>query len=113
MDSRGACSRRGLAATWMRGLSYTGFRIGLYPTTRDEALRVFGGDGVGARVLAGAVTGGIGAVVFNPIDVVRVRMQSSECGYRSTVGAFAEGGERGRRETRIVARRGGRAWRAR
>ena len=80
----------GLAATWMRGLSYTGFRIGLYPTTRDEALRVLGGDGVGARVLAGAVTGGIGAVVFNPIDVVRVRMQSSECGYRSTVGAFAE-----------------------
>ena len=30
----------GLAATWMRGLSYTGFRIGLYPTTRDEALRL-------------------------------------------------------------------------
>ena len=25
----------GLLATWMRGLSYTGFRIGLYPTVRD------------------------------------------------------------------------------
>jgi len=80
----------GLAATWMRGLSYTGFRIGLYPSVRDEALHIVGGDGFATRLAAGAITGGIGALVFNPIDVVRVRMQSVGCEYRSTVSAFGE-----------------------
>ena len=80
----------GLAATWMRGLSYTGFRIGLYPSVRDETLRVVGGDGFVTRLCAGAFTGGVGALVFNPIDVIRVRMQSHECVYRSTLGAFKE-----------------------
>ena len=28
--------------------------------------------------------------MFNPIDVVRVRMQSSEVAYRSTLSAFGE-----------------------
>lgn len=83
----------GLAATWMRGLSYTGFRIGLYPTARDAALRWVGDgdkDGIATRLFAGAITGGVGALVFNPIDVVRVRMQSRECAHASTLGAFGE-----------------------
>ena len=80
----------GLAATWMRGLSYTGFRIGLYPSVRDETLRVVGSDGFVTRLCAGAFTGGVGALVFNPIDVIRVRMQSYECVYGSTLGAFKE-----------------------
>jgi len=80
----------GLAATWMRGLSYTGFRIGLYPSARDAAARVAGGDGFETKLFAGALTGGVGAAVFNPIDVVRVRMQSSERAHRSTLSAFGE-----------------------
>ena len=92
----------GLLATWMRGLSYTGFRIGLYPTVRDyyaEKLKrrsvVSVGRGMDGtseeeeenrtmsesekfalKLLAGATTGAIGSAVFNPIDIVRIRMQS-------------------------------------
>lgn len=93
----------GLLATWMRGLSYTGFRIGLYPTVRDyyaEKLKrrsvvSVGGRGMDGtseeeeenrtmsesekfalKLLAGATTGAIGSAVFNPIDIVRIRMQS-------------------------------------
>ena len=36
---------------------------------------------------AGATTGAVGAAVFNPIDVVRIRMQGPTP-YASTVGAF-------------------------
>ena len=90
----------GLLATWMRGLSYTGFRIGLYPTVRDyyaeklkrRSVGVRGMDGTSEeeeengtmsesekfalKLLAGATTGAIGSAVFNPIDIVRIRMQS-------------------------------------
>jgi len=80
----------GLLATWMRGLSYTGFRIGLYPTVRDRAKELCGGDdGLATRVLAGAVTGCIGSMVFNPVDVIRIRMQGPSP-YTSTVGGFAQ-----------------------
>ncbi|XRB16862.1 mitochondrial carrier protein [Pseudoscourfieldia marina] len=64
----------GLLATWMRGLSYTGFRIGLYPTVRD-AVQLDSAPLLG-RILAGGMTGSIGSVVFNPVDVVRIRMQT-------------------------------------
>ena len=80
----------GLTATWMRGLSYTGFRVGLYPSARDAAAAATGGNGFETKLFAGALTGGVGAFVFNPIDVVRVRMQSSEVAYRSTLSAFGE-----------------------
>lgn len=85
----------GLCATWMRGLSYTGFRIGLYPSVRDFALSATGSNAsdrgnLGARLCAGAITGGTGALVFNPIDVVRVRMQASRCAYPSTARAFGQ-----------------------
>lgn len=80
----------GLLATWMRGMSYTGFRIGLYPTVRDA---VGAGNGNGAkpgllaRIAAGAATGAIGSVVFNPVDVVRIRMQAPHPP-PTTLGAF-------------------------
>ena len=95
-------------ATWITRhvdarLSYTGFRIGLYPTVRDyyaEKLKrrsvvSVGGRGMDGtseeeeenrtmsesekfalKLLAGATTGAIGSAVFNPIDIVRIRMQS-------------------------------------
>ena len=87
----------GLLATWMRGLSYTGFRIGLYPTVRDyyvktrtptsargvdrnardgEEASMSESEQFAVKLLAGATTGAIGSAVFNPIDIVRIRMQS-------------------------------------
>ena len=80
----------GLEATCYRAFSYTGFRIGLYPTVRDAIVGsgAFGGaDSVAARIAAGATTGMVGSAIFNPIDVVRIRMQGPNP-YPSTVGAF-------------------------
>ena len=82
----------GLEATVYRAFSYTGFRIGLYPSVRDaiSASKLFGdGDTISAKVLAGAATGAAGSAVFNPIDVVRIRMQGGSP-YTSTLGAFRD-----------------------
>jgi hypothetical protein len=82
----------GLEATVYRASSYTGFRIGLYPSVRDaiSASKLFGdGDTISAKVLAGAATGTAGSAVFNPIDVVRIRMQGGSP-YTSTLGAFRD-----------------------
>lgn len=74
----------GLAATWARGMSYTGFRIGMYPKVRDA----LPGDSLGGRLAAGALTGGVGSAVFAPIDLVRIRQQGPRP-FPSTAGAFA------------------------
>ena len=81
----------GLEATIYRAFSYTGFRIGMYPAVRDAVVetRLFGdSNSVAARVVAGAGTGAIGSALFNPIDVVRIRMQGP-APYESTLVAFA------------------------
>eukprot|EP00192_Tetraselmis_astigmatica_P013018 CAMPEP_0117668170 /NCGR_PEP_ID=MMETSP0804-20121206/11390_1 /TAXON_ID=1074897 /ORGANISM="Tetraselmis astigmatica, Strain CCMP880" /LENGTH=385 /DNA_ID=CAMNT_0005476011 /DNA_START=67 /DNA_END=1225 /DNA_ORIENTATION=+ len=74
----------GLMATWMRGLSYTGFRIGLYPAVRDQF-----GNSIGGRIAAGALTGAIGSALFNPVDIVRIRMQAPVPQYPNTIAAFS------------------------
>ena len=95
----------GLEATCYRAFSYTGFRIGMYPSVRDAVARTMGGgderassgasasgassSSLPSRLAAGALTGAIGSAVFNPIDVVRVRQQGATP-YPSTLGAFVE-----------------------
>ena len=81
----------GLEATVYRAFTYTGFRIGSYPAVRDAIVNTGafgGGDAFAARVAAGAATGAIGSALFNPIDVVRIRMQGP-APYESTLAAFA------------------------
>ena len=73
----------GLQAICMRALTYSGFRVGCYPTMRDA----LPGNGFGNRVLAGAFTGGVGAFIFAPIELVRVRMVGPKP-YASTNSAF-------------------------
>ena len=46
-----------------------------------------GADSIAARIAAGAATGAVGSALFNPIDVVRIRMQGG-APYPSTLGAF-------------------------
>ena len=80
----------GLEATCYRAFSYTGFRIGLYPSVRDAIVgsgAVGGGLGPRAR-RRGSATGAVGSALFNPIDVVRIRMQGP-APYPTTLGAFA------------------------
>ena len=81
----------GLEATVYRAFSYTGFRIGMSPAVRDAVVETNafgGGDAVAARVVAGAATGSIGSALFNPIDVVRIRMQGPNPTHTSVAAAF-------------------------
>ena len=74
----------GLVAICMRAMTYSGFRVGMYPTVRDA----LSSDSIGARVVAGALTGGTGGALFAPMELVRVRMVGpAPCA--STWAAFA------------------------
>eukprot|EP00039_Didymoeca_costata_P021251 m.343924 g.343924 ORF g.343924 m.343924 type:complete len:310 (+) comp23554_c0_seq1:104-1033(+) len=92
----------GLCATWMRGMSYTGFRIGLYPTVRDMYNRTLsttdGGSSFAVKLLAGATTGVIGSAVFNPIDIVRIRTQAQTKSNPLHANTFAAFGDIKRKE---------------
>lgn len=61
----------GLTAICLRALTYSGFRVGMYPTVRNS---LPDDGGFHTRVLAGSITGGIGGLVFAPIELVRVHM---------------------------------------
>ena len=57
-------------------------------SVRDACQSALGGEeSLISRIAAGAVTGAIGSLAFNPVDVVRVRMQSASPP-PSTFGAF-------------------------
>ena len=77
----------GLIAICLRALTYSGTRVGLYPTVRDA----MPGGGFGSKVLAGCTTGGIGAAMFAPAEVVRVRIIAAHSAgrpYSTTWDAF-------------------------
>ena len=59
----------GLSSICLRALTYSGFRVGMYPTTRD----FIPGDGFSAKLSAGCATGAVGAALFMPAEVARVR----------------------------------------
>ena len=65
----------GLSASLTRSMLYGGYRVGLYSTAKEH----LAGDGdptLGDRMLSGMFTGGLGAVLSCPLDVVRTRMQA-------------------------------------
>ena len=68
----------GLAATNIRAFTYTGFRIGLYPTVRNMLSSSGSADAsstsLATKLAAGAITGAVSAALFCPVDVVRLRM---------------------------------------
>lgn len=78
----GDCARKisaeqGIASLWTTALAATLLREALYSTTRmglyPYIKQVLGVDnGLGGKIIAGAVTGGIGSIISNPIDVVKV-----------------------------------------
>jgi hypothetical protein len=69
----GALALPGLGATQLRGMTYTGFRIGAYPEAkrRIETLTGCAGDSLTVRAAAGLTTGSIGSALFTPVDLVR------------------------------------------
>lgn len=67
--------RHGLVATWMRGMSQTALRVGLYPSVKTCYMEAIGSDNLLLKVASGATTGAIGAAIANPVDLVRVKFQ--------------------------------------
>lgn len=66
----------GLSASLTRSMFYGAFRVGLYSTTRDW-LAGSSDDSIHCvhRIGSGMFTGGLGAIITCPLDVVRTRMQ--------------------------------------
>lgn len=84
----------GLLATTMRAFTYTGARIGLYPSVK----RALVGDSTPLlvhKVASGALTGGVASAVFAPIDLVRTRMQADAGTLSSDGRTLATGLRRG------------------
>lgn len=68
---------RGLSASLVREMSYSGIRLGLYEPTK-QALGATDpmSTPLYLKVAAGAITGATGSVFANPFDLVKVRMQA-------------------------------------
>jgi hypothetical protein len=67
----------GLSASLTRSMVYGAYRVGLYSTTRDALAPKDGTPPTLAhRMASGMFTGGIGAMLTCPLDVVRTRMQA-------------------------------------
>lgn len=71
--------RAGLAPSLLREMSYSGLRMGLYEPTKE----LLGATDptqtpLALKLLAGAITGATGAIIANPLDLVKVRMQSAK-----------------------------------
>ena len=90
----------GLLLLWSHGFAglvgrdflYSGMRTGMYPTVRSLIApgRAPGDVALAEKIAAGAVTGGLGAGLANPFDVVRVRM-TAEGGVVGADGRLATG----------------------
>ncbi|CAJ1341855.1 unnamed protein product [Effrenium voratum] len=83
---------RGLQPSMLRELSYSGLRMGLYEPVREHLVKLQGWEGTKTsplviKVIAGATTGAVGALLANPFDLLKVRMQGSDALSRVSVTA--------------------------
>ena len=87
----------GLLPTFLRGLLYSGFRIGMYPTVRnvlngklaveDESKKAKDSHFT-TKLVAGGLCGAVGSFIFSPLDLIRINFQKNPKIYASTVSAF-------------------------
>ncbi|KAI0318336.1 mitochondrial carrier, partial [Amylostereum chailletii] len=87
---------KGLTASMLRELTYSGIRMGTYEFFKDAISTGTGGslsnDGLTLKVLAATVAATLGSAIANPTDLVKVRMQAfypDGSPYRNTRHAFA------------------------
>lgn len=89
----------GLFPTFVRGLLYAGSRIGMYPSVKSFInervtpmnVKKAAGDKDSlfiTKLLAGALCGAFGSLIFNPLDLVRINFQRNPKAYPSTATAF-------------------------
>ena len=70
---------KGLSASLIREGTYSGIRMGSYDFSKAQILHLFpwaNKDGFGTKLIAGMLSGVLGATVSNPADLIKVRMQS-------------------------------------
>eukprot|EP00966_Prymnesium_polylepis_P263261 6080883-Prymnesium_polylepis.2 len=79
----------GLPASMLREAFYSTTRMGLYPYVK-QALGTRD-DNLGGKILAGAVTGSIGSILSNPIDVVKVGIMAEAGAICSDRGVYTSG----------------------
>lgn len=92
---------RGITPSLLREMFYSGIRMGLYEPTK-QAIGGTGSTSLAIKVLAGAITGATGSIIANPLDLIKVRMQSAtgtHTPYSSVLGAMRE-----------ISREGGSVW---
>ena len=88
----------GLSASMIREMLSSGPRAGFYAPVRDFYLSLIASTAVNsnvsngrestAKLLAALTTGVFGAVLANPIDVIKIRLMQDPSSYSSTVGAL-------------------------
>jgi solute carrier family 25 uncoupling protein 8/9 len=90
-EGLGALWRHGFAGFVGRDFTYSGLRIGLYPTVREMLSPESSGEAASlpSKIVSGCTTGVVGSVLATPIDVMRVRT-SVESG-RISRGVFQTG----------------------
>ncbi|EFC42959.1 predicted protein [Naegleria gruberi] len=71
----------GLGVSFTRSLLYSSFRIGLYDPIKDSLAMLNDGNtkqlSLGMKAFAGLISGAVGSALMNPLDVVKIRFQSS------------------------------------
>lgn len=81
LNTEGALAlNKGVVPATVRGMLYGGLRIGMYGPLKDAMSDVGGREaadvGLGTKISAGVVSGGIAAGVCNPTDIIKTRMQA-------------------------------------
>lgn len=86
---------RGVLSLWagippmiMRSLFYTGVRLGTYDPVK-AALGAKEKPTLWRKILAGIISGSLGAAAANPVEVVKTRIQADPTRYSSTPAAFS------------------------
>ena len=78
----------GLTASVIREMVYSGAKAGMYVPVRNYFSNENGGVTVAAKVQAALLTGALGSLLANPIDVVKIRLMRDPGMYTSTLGAL-------------------------
>lgn len=87
-------SNRGVLSLWagvpamiLRSFFYAGIRLGTYDPIKEQ-LGCKENPTMGRKILAGTISGSLGATAANPVEVVKTRMQAEPMRYQSTFMAF-------------------------
>ena len=80
----------GLTASMLREMLSSGPRAGFYSPMRGYYARMLGSSSEDPRpkILAALTTGTLGALLANPLDIVKVRLMRNPNAYTSTLGAL-------------------------